>query len=233
MVPKVNLYKMHVNKVLMNLPIQYANYYELCDKNEKNFEDVYRYLLHLLDEFAGKSDNYINKLLTGILSYIDCFNREELIMNNQDCEKILAFEQIYLKYKNDNGKTPDKKVIETIKQLEDAIALNRSKEIDMEESNDELKVLIDEKDRIIADLTKAITELEKKVDSLQKAEEVKTKLITKIKELREKIKNLEVDNRSLKKATEEEKNAGQQLVKEKDALIEELQNISDARDLLL
>lgn len=233
MVPKVNLYKMHVNKVLMNLPIEYANYYELCDKNEKNFEDVYRYLLHLLDEFAGKSDNYINKLLTGIQSYIDCFNREELIMNDQDREKILAFEQIYLKYENDNGKTPDKKILETIDKLKDAITLNKSIEVDMEESNDELKDLLDEKDMIIIDLTRAVTELEKKVDSLQKAEDVKTKLIAKIKELREKIKKLEADNKSLKNTNEEEKKASQQLVKERDALVEELHNISDARNLLL
>lgn len=186
------IYK-RVNEILMTKPIINANYWDLCGQKEYNFETVYRYLLLLLDKTEGKTDNYINKLLTAILSYVIVFNENKYQMKDEDTGKILNFELIYLNYTSSQEKKASKDVVETMEKLKEMVQKNQSfssNEINEDESIRDLKKQLDNYQGEVLDLRKKIKELENSLKSLETVNSEKEKLQNKFSRLNEKLKNL-------------------------------------------
>lgn len=194
--------KNRVNEILMKKSIDYANYWNLCGQSDDNLEIAYEYLLTLLDKTEGRTNNYINKLLTGILSYIMLFNNNNYFINDEDKEKILQFEKKYLQYVSSQDSESSKDILETLGKLKKAIEENNNIINNYQNVNEKLI----EKQREIDSLKDKLKGFEQSVNSLNALASEKDKLQNRFDKLKDKLDNLTKEYNIVKSQIEKSKN---------------------------
>lgn len=202
---KINLYKLHVNKVLMNYPKDVVDIYILCEGKNENLELVFKYLLELSESMYSKSNNYILKVLSGLTSYIKLYNEKSRIINKDDINKLEEIEEKYQKFLTDNQKDADKSIIKHIEQLKNALKENNSQfeeTIPMEEiieKADELNIRIKQVESLNQQLKVYEERIKKLKEKDERTENIKKDLYRIIKDLKLEVKNLTSDNEELTK----------------------------------
>lgn len=212
---RIDKLKLNIENVLRDYQQDEIDILLFCNENILEAQKVFKYLVDFfLNINENSSEDYINKILIGIISYIEMCNRIKYELSDCEKEMIISLKNHYEEYLKKYDTTSDSIIIDNldkIQQLIDNNALSVNERIMMEKCM-KLSHLVDALEEKIVDLTAQIKIYEEKIS---KFEVKNNKLDKDNQELNKRINNLKEELKSLKKLYD-------QLLIEKDTLIQSI-----------
>ena len=195
--------KLNVENILKGYSANEIDFYLLCNGNPSKAPSIFNYLMELITNINEKSnDEYINKILVGIYSYIEFCNEIKFELDDEDIKKIKNIEEILKKSKKDENKN----IINTINKITNLLKQNTLSESERELIENNLKLF-----ELVDELKDKITILEVKV----KLYEEKT---AKLEQVKTNNQNLSKENKEISAKAQLISKINEQLSKEKEEL---------------
>ncbi len=222
---RVDKDKFLVDNVLKNYLEDEIDIFLLCDEKVEKAQKVFKYLVELyLDINEDSKNEYINKLLTGIISYIEFCNEIKFELSDSDKKIVKNFEKIYCDFVENYNIQLDDNIKKSLEKLKKVLSDNNLSENE--------RILLDKS----LELTGQVDILQGQVDALNvkiklyedkigKLETKDQKLAKSNRELNEKVKKLKEEIESLK-------NENNSLILEKEVLDNKVKDKNVNLDLL-
>ena len=197
---RVDRTKLCVDNTLKNYTVEEIDIHLLCNEEIEKAEEVFNYLIELINNLKENSKNdYINKIITGIISYIEFCNEVKYELREKDKSSIMKIKEIYQEFLKKYNIESNDNIIEKIELLtttlnnntlseNERLLLNKSLELTQTVNNLETELAtIIVKAKIYED---KITKLEAKDKRLEKTNNELTKSIKELKVQLQKLQEL-------------------------------------------
>lgn len=224
---RIDKSKLLVDNILRDYQQDEIDIMVLCDDEIENTQKVFKYLIELFSKINENStDDYISKILIGIISYIEMCNSIKYEMTDEEKKDLNDFEQIYQEFLKNYNKECNEQIINNLEKINALLENNTLSENErlLLDKNLELKALVELLKGKVDALNVKVKLYE---DKISKLEAKNNKLDQNNQELNKKIKELKEELKSLKKLYDNlllDNNNLNQLIDNKNIDIESLKN---------